>query len=87
MDHIEIHSHVEEGAFHRVKELFVYRPNDPINDEFLEINGWERFDMYDDDYFYHTGSGVMAEYTKRILGIKIIQPNQAPIWKLYMKPD
>lgn len=82
MKQIEIHSYVTQKEPTTVVECYVYRPEDESDNDKLSEMGWNRKDLFQDDYFYYTTKATVASNTKDEFGLEILKPATAPIWKI-----
>ena len=87
MKAIHINSYVTEEDRRNPIPCFVFRPDDPVEDTWLEKMGWKRRNLFEGDYFYWTESDLIAESTAMYKGINIEEQQMAPIWRINYHPD
>jgi hypothetical protein len=86
MKAIHINSYVTEKDPRHPVKCYVYRPDDPAADAWLEEVGWRRRNLLEGDYFYWTEHDGIAELTAMHWGLDIDQPQFAPIWRINYHP-
>jgi len=87
MKAIHINSYVTEERPKEPIPCYVFRPDDPNDDTWLEKMGWKRRDLFEGDYFYWTELDLIAESTAMHRGINIEHQEMAPIWRINYHPD
>lgn len=87
MKAIQINSYVTEERPREPIPCYIFRPDDPADDPWLERMGWKRRNLYEGDYFYWTESDLIAESTAMYKSMDIETPQMAPIWKIHYHPD